>query len=97
MDRYIGLDAHAPSCTFGVIDAKGKQLGSHVVETNGKALVDFIRTQVGKIHLCMEEGTQSAWLYEILAPHVDELIVVPVAESKGPEHHHEARGPQRAF
>lgn len=85
MDRYVGLDAHATSCTFGVIDAKGKQLGSHVVETNGKALVEFIRTQAGTLHVCMEEGIQSAWLYEIFAPHVDELFVVPVAESKGPK------------
>jgi hypothetical protein len=34
MERYIGLDAHASSCTLAVVDASGKRLGSHVVETN---------------------------------------------------------------
>ncbi len=30
MDRYIGLDAHASSCTLGVLGPAGKRLGSHV-------------------------------------------------------------------
>ena len=39
MDRYIGLDVHATSCTAAVIDAQGKRLRSYVIETNGQALV----------------------------------------------------------
>ncbi len=31
MDRYIGLDAHASSCTLGVLGLSGKRLGLHVV------------------------------------------------------------------
>ena len=31
----------------------------------------------------VEEGTQSAWLHEILSPHVDELVVVGVTQSRG--------------
>jgi transposase len=46
-----------------------------VVETNGRALVEFIRTVPGRTHLCLEEGTQSGWLYEVLSPHVDEVVV----------------------
>ncbi len=34
MERYIGLDAHASSCTLGALGPSGKRLGSHVVETN---------------------------------------------------------------
>ena len=30
----------------------------------------------GQRHLCMEERTQTAWLHEILSPHVQELAVV---------------------
>jgi predicted NBD/HSP70 family sugar kinase len=40
MDKYIGLDVHATSCTAAVVDARGKRLGSHVIETNGQALVE---------------------------------------------------------
>ena len=41
MEKYIGLDVHAASCTAAVVDARGKRLGSHVIETNGQALVEF--------------------------------------------------------
>ena len=67
MERYIGLDVHAASTTFAVIGESGKRLGTHVVETNGQALVEQLETIAGKKHVCLEEGTQSAWLYEILS------------------------------
>ena len=75
MERYIGLDAHAMSCTFGVISERGKHLKSAVVETNGQALIEFLKTVPGRKHLCLEEGTQSGWLHEILSPHVEEIVV----------------------
>jgi hypothetical protein len=85
MDKYIGLDVHATSCTAAIIDARGKKLGSHVIETNGQALVEFFKRQAGTLHVCMEEGTQSGWLAEILTPHVERLIVVHASESHGPK------------
>jgi transposase len=33
--------------------------------------------------VCLEEGTQSTWLYEILSPHAEEVLVVMVPESRG--------------
>jgi transposase len=83
MDRYIGMDVHSASCTVGVLSAKGKRLSSTVLETNGKALVAFLRTIPGTRHLIIEEGTQAAWLYEILSPHVHEMVVISVPKSKG--------------
>jgi len=35
MERYVGLDSHARSCTLGVMSASGQRLKSLVVETNG--------------------------------------------------------------
>ncbi len=32
-----------------------------------------------------EEGLQSAWLYETLSPHVDEIVVAGITESRGPK------------
>jgi hypothetical protein len=69
MDRYIGLDVHATTCTAAVIDAQRKKLRSYVIETNGQALVEFVKMQPGTLHVCLEEGTQSGWLSEILSPH----------------------------
>jgi len=83
MRRYIGLDVHAASTTFGVISESGKRLGSHVVETNGQALVEQLKTIPGEKHVCLEEGTQSAWVYEILSPHAEEVVVAMVTESRG--------------
>ena len=60
MERYIGLDAHGTSCTFGVVGPSGRKLRHDVVETNGAALVKYLRSFPGRKHLCLEEGTQSA-------------------------------------
>ena len=86
MERYIGLDVHAASTTAAVLDARGKRVGPpHVLETNGQVLVEFFKLQPGTLHVCLEEGTQSTWLAEILAPHVAELVVTHVGESRGPK------------
>ena len=85
MDRYVGLDAHPTSCTFGVVGASGKRLKSMVVETNGAALVEAVKSIPGRVHLCLEEGAQSAWLHELFSPHVAELVVAVAPESKGPK------------
>ena len=83
MERYIGLDVHAASTTFAVIGESGKRLGTHIVETNGQALVEQLKSIPGKRHVCLEEGTQSAWIYEILSPHAEEVVVAMVPESRG--------------
>ena len=83
MEKYIGMDVHATSCTAAVMNAQGKRLGAHVIATSGAALVEFLKTQAGTIHLCIEEGTQSTWLAEILSPHVEQMVVTHVSESRG--------------
>lgn len=85
MDRYIGVDAHAASCTLGVIGPSGKRLGSQVVETNARALIEVLSGIGGNRHVCLEEGTLSGWLYEVLEPHVEELVVAGVRKSRGPK------------
>lgn len=81
MDKYIGLDVHATSCTAAIVDARGKRLGPHVLETNGQVLVEFFKTLKGALHVCMEEGTQAGWLVEILSAHVERVVTLP--ESRG--------------
>ena len=65
MDRYIGLDVHAASTTFAIVSPTGKRLGTRVVETNGQAVVEQLKTIAGQRHVCLEEGIQSTWMYEI--------------------------------
>src|SRR5262245_19582019 len=83
MDKYIGLDVHAASTTFGIVGPSGKRLDTYVVETNGQALVAKLKSITGKRYVCLEEGTQSAWLYEILSPHAEEVVVAMIPESRG--------------
>ena len=85
MDRYIGLDAHASSCTVATVGPSGKRLNSQVVETNAGALIRVLRGIPGTRHLCLEEGTHATWLYEVLSPHVEEIVVAAVRESRGPK------------
>jgi transposase len=85
MDRYIGLDAHAASCTLGIVGPSGRRLREQVVETNGEALVGAIRSVGGRRHLCIEEGELSAWLYELLRPHVARVVVARAVRDPGPK------------
>src|SRR5688572_17118669 len=84
MERYIGVDVHLQSCTFAVMDGRGRRLGEHRVETNGKALRGLLETIPGTKHLVMEEGQCSEWIYELLKPLVEDLVVVqPVQRRQG--------------
>jgi hypothetical protein len=85
MERYIGMDVHAASCTLAVISETGRKLRDFPVETNGQALVEAVRMIPGHKHLVFEEGLQSAWLYETLSPHVEEIVVAGITESRGPK------------
>ena len=60
MERVLGLDVHAASCTLAVISQAGKRLTDFPIETNGHALVEAIRRIPGRKHLVFEEGIQSA-------------------------------------
>ena len=56
MERYLGMDVHAESCSFCVQEASGKELRRDVVETNGQALVSYVKHVAGRLHLCFEES-----------------------------------------
>ncbi len=58
MERHIGLDVHAASCTLAVISQAGKRLKDFPVEINGQALVEAVRMIPGEKHLVFEEGLQ---------------------------------------
>jgi transposase len=66
-----------------VISERGKRLKHQTVETNGSVLIQFVKTIPKTRYLCVEEGTQSQWLYDILSPYVEEMIVVQPKKIKG--------------
>jgi hypothetical protein len=85
MDRYIGLDVHTASTTIAVVGPTGRRLRSLVVDTSAGALVEALRGIGGERHVCLEEGTQSSWLYEVLEPHAAEVVVVCGWPQRGPK------------
>jgi len=85
MDRYIGLDVHMESSTFGVMGPTGRKIREQVVDTDGKVLQQFVRSIGGRRHLCFEEGTHSDWLFELLEPLTVETVVVQPALHTGSE------------
>ena len=83
MDRYIGLDVHAQSTAVGIISETGRRCSSMLVETSAPALIELLKSVAGTRRLCLEEGTQSAWLSEVLTPYVHELVVMCPSKRNG--------------
>ena len=83
MERYIGLDVHAESCTLVALSPAGKRLRQEVVETNGAALKQALRAIPAPKRVCLEEGAQSAWLYELLRGEAEDVVVTMPAKRTG--------------
>ena len=64
---------------------KPKRRSPLEVETNARALIEVLRGIGRNRQVCVEEGTLSGWLWEVLEPHVEELMVAGVRESRGPK------------
>jgi transposase len=75
MERYIGLDVHSQTTAVAVVSGTGKRLGAKVVETRAPALIAAMKEVPGPRRLILEEGTQSAWLTEILRAFVQDVVV----------------------
>jgi len=73
--KYIGLDVHQEAITVAVRDGAGKLIMESIVETKARTLLEFLRGLPGELHVTLEEGTWAAWLYDVLKPHVREVVV----------------------
>ncbi|HEX7424100.1 MAG TPA: transposase, partial [Terriglobales bacterium] len=73
--KYIGMDVHQSTISVAVLDAEGKLVMQSVLATHAAAIVDFVHGLRGTLHVTFEEGTQSAWLYDLLVQHVAEVVV----------------------
>ena|SRR5215469_5049504 len=73
--KYIGMDVHKESISIAVMNPAGKFVIECVIETKGSMLLQFIDGLRGDVHITFEEGTWAAWLYDLLKPHVSEIVV----------------------
>jgi hypothetical protein len=73
--KYIGMDVHKESISIAVMNSAGKLVMECVIETKASMLLQFIDGLRGDVHVTFEEGTWAAWLYDLLKPHVSEVVV----------------------
>jgi transposase len=73
--KYIGMDVHKEATVMVVENGTGKVVMESVVETTTSSILQFIRGLRGELHVTWEEGTWAAWLYDLLKPHVHQVVV----------------------
>ena len=73
--KYIGMDVHNESTSIAVRNSVGKILMECVVETKASTILEFIDGLRGDVRVTFEEGTWAAWLYDLMKPHVTEVVV----------------------
>ena len=73
--KYIGMDVHTESISIAVRNAVGKIVMESVIETKASMILQCIDGLRGDLRVTFEEGTWAAWLYDLLKPHVAEVLV----------------------
>ena len=73
--KYIGLDVHQSTISVAVLDSNGKLVMQSVIATHAATILDFVQGLRGTLNITFEEGTHSAWLYDLLVRRVAKLVV----------------------
>jgi transposase len=73
--KYIGMDVHKEAISIAVLNFSGKLVMECTIETKAITILDFLKGLRGSLHVTFEEGTWAAWLYDLIKPHVTELVV----------------------
>jgi len=77
MDRhkYVGMDVDQATCVIAIEDKAGNFVMETYLPTKASVLGPFFKGLDGRTHVAFEEGTQAAWLYELIEPLVEEVVV----------------------
>jgi hypothetical protein len=73
--KYVGLDVHQATISVAVLDTEGKLVMQSILATHAAAILDFLHGLRGSLEVTFEEGTHSAWLYDLLVRHVARVVV----------------------
>src|ERR1017187_3774876 len=73
--KYIGMDIHKEAIVIAVLNGSGKLVMETVVETKASSILEFLHGLRGELHVTWEEGTWAAWLYDLLQPQVEQVVV----------------------
>ena len=75
MTYYIGIDAHSTTSTAVVVKENGQQVLRETFDTTEANFQRFLAKIDGRKELTFEESSLSQWLYLVLKPEVDRLVV----------------------
>ena len=73
--KYIGMDVHQEAIVIAVLNGSGKPVMETIVETKASSILQFLHGLRGELHVTWEEGTWAAWLYDLLQPQVQQVVV----------------------
>jgi transposase len=69
------MDVHRDTISVAVLDEGGRVMMQSVLATRAAAILDFIHGVRGALQVTFEEGTHSAWRYDVLVRRVTKLVV----------------------
>src|SRR5215813_9623537 len=81
-DKYIGFDLHQATTVVAVLDAEGKVVMETIVATEAAAIIRFLRSLNGPLHITFEETTQARWMYDVVRGYVKEVVVCDPRRNK---------------
>ena len=73
--KYVALDVHQATTVSSVRAANGRVIARSILPTEAEPLTEYFRGMRGSVHVVFEEGTQAQWLYDLLLPVVDRVVV----------------------
>jgi hypothetical protein len=79
--KYIDVDVHMESISICVRNSVGKIVMECVIETKASTILQFLDGLRGDLRVVFEEGTWATWLYDLLKPHVMEVLVCNTREN----------------
>jgi hypothetical protein len=64
--KYFGCDLHQATTVVAVVDTEGKVVMETIVATETAAIIRFLKSLSGPLHITFEETTQARWMYDVV-------------------------------
>jgi len=95
---WLGLDAHAQNCVLAHLDNDGTQRKFWRIPTQPEKLVAHVQAIAAPDkRLALEECNLARWLWQLLRPHVTQLVVCDARHNKLISSHPNKNDPRDAF
>lgn len=95
---WLGLDAHAQNCVLAHLEDNGTQRQFWRIPTQPEKLIAQVQAIVASDkRLALEESNLARWLWQLLRPHVSQLVVCDARHNKLISSHPNKKDQRDAF